>query len=555
MKLVIIGGVAGGMSAATRARRLNESADIVVYEAGPYVSFANCGLPYHVAGEITDRSKLLLHTPSSLEKRAALDVRINTTVTAIDPDKRQLTVKNEDGTVTTDTYDKLILSPGAEGIVPPIPGAQLALPLRTIDQMDAVIDRAKAAEQRAADAGRTPTAVVLGAGFIGLETVEALVGRGFDVTLVDMADHVLPPIDEDLAPYIENELVDNGVDVITGSAATEISGKDEVDLSVTLDNGKHYPADLVIMSVGVRPRSQLAVDAGLDVSDAGAIIVDDTQKTSDDNIYAVGDAVEVEFSTGRRAPILLAGPANRQGRRAADAVMGHKVIPQQPALGTAVVRVFEQVAAVTGASRRELESSGVEFETVRLHTASHAGYYPGAQQMHLMGYFGTDGRLLGAAGVGKDGIDKRIDVLAVAIRAGMTAEDLAELELTYSPPIGAAKDAVNMMGFVATNVLDDTCPQCQPRDVDTIDANKGILLDVRNSGERARFKVDDSIHIPLGELRDRIDELKEFADGRTVYIMCASGLRSYLATRILAGHNMKAVNVAGGAESIKMLKK
>lgn len=554
MKLVIIGGVAGGMSAATRARRLDEHAQITVYEGGPYVSFANCGLPYHLAGEIKDRSKLLLHTPQSLDKRAALDVRINTMVTAIDPAKKELTVRNPDGSTTTDTYDKLILSPGAEGIVPPIPGADLALPLRTIDQMDQVIAQADRAQNQAAAAGKRPSAVVLGAGFIGLETVEALVHRGFDVALIDMADHVLPPLDADLAPYVEKELTDHGVTVVTGAAATTIEDEGAQRYTVTLDNGDTFTSDLVIMSVGVRPRSQLAKAAGLDVTDRGAIIVDHNHKTSDDNIYAVGDAIEVTFASGRKAPVLLAGPANRQGRRAADAIMGKRTTPQQPVLGTAVVRVFDQVAAVTGTGRKELEASGVDFEVVRLHAGSHAGYYPGAETIHMMGYFAKDGKLLGAAAVGKDGADKRIDVLATAIRAGMTADDLAELELCYSPPIGAAKDPINMLGFVAQNALDGTCPQWQPDQLDYALEN-GFVLDVRNPGERERYKVEGSYHVPLPELRGRIDEVRLQAGDRTIYVHCASGLRSYLATRILIGNGMNALNLAGGADTLVSLGK
>ncbi|MDO5747990.1 MAG: FAD-dependent oxidoreductase [Actinomycetaceae bacterium] len=562
-RLIIVGGVAAGMSAAMRARRLNEQAHITVYEAGPYVSFANCGLPYHVGGEIEDRDKLLLHTPQSLKQRGNLDVRINHSVTAIDPEAQTVTVTTPSGEKETAQYDSLILAPGASEIVPPVPGAEKAFPLRTIDQMDAVIERAN--NILASTGENQPKAVVIGAGFIGLETVEALSERGFDVSVVDLVDHVLPPLDPDLAPYLEDALKAHGVNVITGVSAKAITGEDS--FVVELSDGQHLQADLIIMSVGVKPRSELAVQAGLEVNERGAIIVDENQRTSDPHIWAAGDVTAVTFHSGRVAPVMLAGPANRQGRRAADSVMGHRVTPVARVMATATVRVFDQVAAITGTGRRELDAAGVDYETIRIHAPNHVTYFPGAETIHLMGFFErSTGRLLGAQAVGRSGAPRRIDVLVTAIRAGMTADDLAELELCYSPPIGAAKDPINMMGFVAQNALDGTCPQWQPEDLDAIrDENRGIILDVRSAKEHERFSIPGALNIPLPELRDNLgaidnalrahcavsDEEDLDRSQTTIYVHCATGPRSYLATRILIGNGYKALNLAGGANSIQ----
>lgn len=552
MQIVIIGGVAGGMSAAARMRRIDESANIIVLEAGKYVSFANCGLPYHLGGEIEKRDSLLLHTPESLRVRANLDVRVGNYATAIDRDAKEVEVL-ADGVTSRISYDKLLIATGASAIVPNIVGADnpAVSTLRTIPELDGVIERADAAIAGAAAAGRAPRATVLGAGFIGLETVEALRGRGFEVDLVDLADHVLPPIDGDLAIYLAAELEANGVRLHLSAAAQEISDAADGGVNVSLSTGESVPADLVVMSVGVRPNSELAAAAGLELGERGTIKVDENMQTSDPSIWAVGDAVEVGFATGRRGAVMLAGPANRQGRSAADAMFGRTVTKQQPVLGTAVVRVFEQVAAVTGAGRRELIAAGIDPIVVRLHAENHAGYYPGAQMMHMLGFFDPEtGALLGAQAVGKEGVDKRIDVLATAIRAGMTADDLAELELTYSPPIGSAKDPVNMMGFVAQNHLDGFAPLWQPDNLDAA-REQGIILDVRNPGEVKGWKLSDSINVPLPELRDRVSEVVEAAAGKPVFVHCRSGVRSYLATRILRNAGVDARNIAGGELSLK----
>lgn len=552
MKLVVVGGVAGGMSAAARARRLDEHAQIVVFEAGPYVSFANCGLPYHVAGEIEKRDSLLLHTPESLAKRAALDVRINTEVIAIDRDAKTVTARGPEGEYT-ESYDKLILSPGAEAVDPPFCGTDhpAVFPLRTVPQMDELI--AKVEDVLAAKAsGKPARAVVLGAGFIGLEAVEALVHRGFDVTIVEFAPHVLPPLDADLASAVHDELTKHGVHLRLGVGASAIVEGEDGAARVELTDDTAVEADLVVLSVGVRPRSELAKAAGLDLGERDTILVDENQVTSDPDILACGDAVQVEFADGRRGPVLLAGPANRQGRRAADQALGHRTTPQQPVLATAVVRVFDLVAAVTGSNTRTLTQAGIDHRVIRIHGAHHAGYYPGATQIHLNATFSPDGKLLGAQAVGENGVDKRIDVLATAIRAGMGADDLAELELTYSPPIGAAKDVVNMLGFVAQNVLSGEAPTWDFEDYEDV-LTSDLVLDVRGEAEaeRSGVNIPGALLVPLPQLRDRLDEVREAAAGRPIAVHCASGLRSYLAQRILQAHGLQVRNFTGGSMSLK----
>lgn len=555
-RLVIVGGVAGGMSAAARARRLDESARIVVLEQSAYVSFANCGLPYHLSGEIGDRADLLLHTPASLRAALDLDVRTGHRVTAVDTAARTVTVATADGEYVEE-YDALLLAPGAVAVRPPITGIDhpAVHALRTVPDVDALRDRVDAAHQAATAAGRTPRAVVVGAGFIGLEAVEALVARGLDVDLVELADHVLPPLDAELAPLLADELRAHGVGLHLGTSVTAVAGTPGDDtVTVTLSDGRTLPADLVVVNVGVRPASDLARDAGLELSPRGAIRVDADHRTSDPHVWAVGDAIEVRHAvTGDTGPVPLAGPANRQGRRAADAMLGHRTTPQAPVQGTAIVRVFGLTAAVTGASQAALTRAGVEHEVVHVHPKHHAGYFPGAEAVHLVASFAPDGRLLGAQGVGRDGVDKRIDVLATALRAGMTADDLAELELAYAPPYGSAKDPVNMLGFVAQNALDGTMPQWQAADLDEVLATT-LVLDVRSAGERAVAHLPGSLHVPHTALREHLDEVRDAAAGRPVSVHCASGVRSYLATRILRGAGVDARNLSGGWLTLEALR-
>ncbi|HHT40025.1 MAG TPA: FAD-dependent oxidoreductase [Actinomyces sp.] len=549
MKLVIVGGVAGGMSAATRARRLDEHAEIVVFEAGPYVSFANCGLPYHLGGEIEDRDELLLHTPESLARRSALDVRVNSKVTAINRADKTVTVEGPDGEYT-ESYDKLILSPGSVAVTPPIEGIDhpAVTTLRTIPELDHVMELAEAGLKKSGDKAR---AVVIGAGFIGLEAVEALVHRGFEVDLVEFADHVLPKmLDPDLAVLLHRELRKHGVGVHLGVAADSFRDGEERPVVVTLNTGEEIEADLVITSIGVRPNSKLAEDAGLELGAGGAIVVDENQYTSDPDILAVGDAVEVLFHDGRRGSVMLAGPANRQGRRAADVVSGHKTIKQQPVLGTAGVRVFDLVAAATGSNTAALDKAGTDHILVHVHTLNHAGYYPGAKPIHLNATFDKEGHLLGAQAVGHEGVARRIDILATAIRAGMTAEDLAELELTYAPPLGSAKDLVNMVGFSAQNILLGDAPTWDLRDLDEIKESH-LILDVRPTAAVTEDRRIPGVpNIPIFELRDRLDEVRDLADGRPIALHCKTGVNSYLAQRILMQEGFEAYNCSGGYDTM-----
>ncbi len=558
-RIVIVGGVAGGMSAAARARRLDERADIIVLEQGGYVSFANCGLPYYLSGEIARRDSLLLHTPASLAMSLNLDVRIGHRVAEVDRPAQEVTVQTDDGSYRL-PYDALVLAPGAVPVRPPITGLDhpAVHALRTVPDVDALRQSIEGmlSEHRPE---QPPHAVVIGAGFIGLEAVEALVSRGLTVHLVELADHVLPPIDAELAPLLADELAAHGVDLRLGVSAQSVDLVTPLDaveesvetgstgaVTVTLSDGSTLPADLVIVNVGVRPANALAQEAGLETGPTGAIRVDADQRTSDPHIWAVGDAVEVtQAITGARIPVPLAGPANRQGRRAADSICGRRTTPQASVLATAIVRVFGLTAATTGANQATLRRAGIEHEVVHIHPGDHAGYYPGSEQMHLVASFAPDGTLLGAQGVGRAGVDKRIDVLATAIRANMTADDLAELELAYSPPYGSAKDAVNMLGFVAQNVLEGTMPQWQPWDLDDALATT-LVLDVRSRSEFAEGHVAAALNIPHLELRRRLDEVRKAADGRTVSVYCASGVRSHLATRVLLGEGFDARNLSGG---------
>lgn len=554
MRIVIVGGVAGGMSAAARARRLDEHAEIIVLEQGAYVSFANCGLPYHLSGEIAQRDALLLHTPESLAASLNLDVRTGHRVTGVDRHAQKVTIAAGEDSYAL-PYDALVLSPGAVGVRPPIAGLDhpAVHTLRTIPDVDALRERVDELLDTRVETGQAPRAVVIGAGFIGLEAVEALTSRGLQVHLVELADHVLPPMDAELAPLLAAELTAHGVDLRLGVSAQTVTPLDESvesnptgAVTVTLSDGATLAADLVIVNVGVRPASALALDAELDLGPTGAIRVDADQHTSDPHIWAVGDAVEVtQAITGSRMPVPLAGPANRQGRRAADSICGHHTTPQAAVLGTAIVRVFGLTAATTGANQSTLRRAGIEHEVMHIHPGDHAGYYPGSEDVHLVASFGPDGTLLGAQGVGRAGVDKRIDILATAIRAGMTADDLAELELAYAPPYGSAKDPVNMLGFVAQNVLDGTMPQWQADDLDEAMATT-LVLDVRSRTEFAEGHLDDALNIPHLEIRQRLDEVRAAAKGRKVSVLCARGVRAYLATRVLLGEGFDARNLSGG---------
>ncbi len=555
MKLVVVGGVAGGMSAAARARRLDEFAEIIVLERGHYVSFANCGLPYFLGGEITKRDALLLHTPDSLKARTNIDVRIDSEVTAIDPAARTVTVQGPDGSYQLD-YDALLLSPGSKTLTPPVEGVDhpSVFQLYTLPQLDAVMERTIPLI-----AGpKKPHALVVGAGFIGLEAVEAFVMRGFEVTLVEFAPHVLPPLDAELAPMLHAELEKNGVTVKVGTAVNAIAdaGAGDGSVKVGLSDGSELNADLILLSTGVAPNSDLAKAAGLQLGVKDSIVVDSNLRTSDPHIWAVGDAVQLRQNIGGvevLGPVPLAAPANRHGRWAADAIMGirKETDPKPPLVqSTAIVRVFGQVAAVTGASRQALARVGVKATTVHVHPNQHAGYYPGATEVHIVASFDDNGRLLGAQAVGTDGVDKRIDVLATAIKGGLTADDLIDLDLSYSPPFGSAKDAVNMLGFTAQNILTSQMPVWYAEDLAAARA-EGIILDVRSPKEFASGHVPGALNVPHTELRERMNEVREFAAGRKIFVHCLSGMRSYLATRMLIGNGLDARNLSGGLMTLR----
>lgn len=544
MKLVIVGGVAGGASAAARARRLSEDAEVVVIERGPDVSFANCGLPYYVGGEIAARDKLLVVTPDRLRERFKLDVRTRSSVEAIDRAGKAVRVRDlATGREYDEGYDKLILAPGAAPLVPAIPGTDRpgVFTLRTLNDADRI--------KAAVDGGGGP-AVVLGGGFIGLELVENFVRRGVATAVVQKDRQVLTPFDPEMTTAVEDHLRDRGVGLILGQTATAIEpGPD--GLQVRLADGRTLPARFVILGIGVRPDNRLAADAGLAVGVNGGVTVNDHMQTSDPDIYAVGDAVEVrDFVTGQPAHVPLAGPANRQGRLAADHIFGRADARYRGTQGTAIVRVFDTTAAMTGASEKTLRRHGRAYRKVYVHPAHHAGYYPGAEGMTLKLLFDpANGKVLGAQAVGRAGVDKRIDVLAVAIQAGMTVFDLEEMELAYSPQYGSAKDPVNMAGFVAAGLLRGEHPQV---DADAVGgAGDRLLLDVRTPGEFAAGHIRGAVNVPVDELRGRLAELPR---DRQIAAYCQVGQRGYLATRILRHAGFEASNVGGGYKTYQQFR-
>jgi NADPH-dependent 2,4-dienoyl-CoA reductase/sulfur reductase-like enzyme/rhodanese-related sulfurtransferase len=536
MKIAIVGGVAGGASAAARARRLSEEAQIILFERGPEPSFANCGLPYYIGGEIRDRAQLLVAPKEMLIRRHRLDVRTGQSVEAIDRPGKRLAVKRlADGARYEETYDKLILSPGASPLRPPIPGVDLAGIYTLRDLPDA--DRLRGV------AGSAKRAVIVGAGFIGLEMAENLVRRGLETTVVELVDQVLPPWDREMTAPLARHLVENGVRLILSDSAVQFANRGE-SLAVRLNSGTELDADLVVLSVGVRPENSLAVAAGLEIGQRGGIKVNRHMQTSDPDIYAVGDAVEVhDFVTGDPVQVPLAGPANRQGRIAADHIFGRDS-SYRGTQGTAIVGLFGMTAAMTGLSEKTLQRTGRAFQKIYLHPSHHAGYYPGAERMTLKLLFDPQGgKVLGAQAVGRAGVDKRIDVLAVAIQTGMTVFDLEEMELAYAPQFGAAKDPINMAGFIAAGVLRGDCPIAHVSDLPSAQAAGTLVLDVRTDVEFSHGHIPGAIHMPIDELRNRLGELKP---GKPVIAYCQVGQRGYLATRILRQAGLNAANLSGG---------
>lgn len=542
-RIVIVGGVAAGMSAAARARRLDEHAEIIVLERGDYVSFANCGLPYYVGGEITDSDKLLLQTPSSLRAALDLDVRVRHNVIGLDADAKTVTVVSDAGEQQV-SYDSLILAPGAFALRPPIEGldSPRVHTLRTVG--DAIA-------QREVVEGGAKKAVVLGAGFIGIEAAEALRMQGLEVDVVELAPHVLPPLETEIAAPVTAELRRMGIVVNDGVGAERIE-QDEHQDTVVLSDGRRITADLIVLSVGVRPDTAVFEAAGV-ACDRGSILVDEHGRTNLPDVYAGGDAVvSTDKVTGVRRPVWLAGPANRAGRQIADHILRpDRARPLPSLVGTAIVRVGELTVAVTGANRASLDQAGIDYDTLHLHPAQHAGYFPGATQMALVVHIRKgDGLLLGAQGVGREGVDKRIDVLATALRAGMVVEDLIDLDLAYSPVYGSAKDPINMIGMVGSNVVDGTLTLWYAEQWNEL-KDSTLVLDVRSVGEYNSGHLPGSLNIPHTELRDRIDEVRAAAAGRPVRALCGSGVRSHIANRVLEQAGFDSASMSGGMLTLR----
>lgn len=539
MKVVIIGGVAGGATAAARLRRLDESAEIVILERSGYVSYANCGLPYYIGGEITDEKELTLQTPQSFFARFRIDVRVKNEALSIDREKKTVTVKNlADGSVYEEAYDKLILTPGANAVKPDIPGigSSRIFTLRTVEDTM----RVKAYTENE----KPENAVIVGGGFVGLEMAENLTNLGVKTTVVEKDRQVMGQLDYDMACSVQAYLKKKQVNLRLKSG---VSSFEETDggLLVTLDNGETLTASMAVMSIGVTPDTRLAGEAGLRLGLKGSIAVNDHMQTSDPDIYAAGDAVEISrFATGERTLVPLAGPANKQGRIAADNICGRDS-RYHGAQGSSVLKLFDMTVAATGLSEKAAGNAGLSYDKAVTFSASHASYYPGASNMTIKTVFDKEtGKILGAQIVGFDGVDKRIDVLATAIRAGMTGEGLTELELAYAPPFSSAKDPVNMAGYVIENVRSGLVRQYHWHDVENLPRDgSAILLDTRTPSEYERKHIEGTVNIPLDELRERIGELD---NSKPVYVNCFSGLRSYVACRILSGYGFTCYNLSGG---------
>lgn len=536
-KIIIVGGVAGGATAAARLRRISEDVEIVLVERGEHISFANCGLPYYIGETIKDRSKLLVQTVKGMSERFNLDIRNLSEVMSINPEMKSVMIKNlQSGEVYEESYDKLLLSPGARPIVPPIPGLNentTLFTLRNIPDTDKIKNHV--------DNNNPKRAVVIGGGFIGIEMAENLVDRGIEVTLIEMANQIMAPIDFEMASILHAHLKEKGVQLILENGVQSFA---EQGKKVILSDGTEIQTDMTILSIGVRPENELAKSAGLELGERGGIVVNDFLQTSNEDIYAVGDAVEViDYISGTKAMIPLAGPANRQGRIAANNMMG-KNEKYQGTLGTSIAKVFDLTVAATGNNEKTLKRLGINYEVVHIHPSSHAGYYPGAAPIALKVIFDKEtGKIFGAQAVGADGVDKRIDVIATAIKGGLTVEDLTNLELSYAPPFSSAKDPVNMAGYVVTNIMEGELEHIQWHEVDKIVSEGGLLIDVREPMEREFGFIEGSINISLNDLRTKLNEIPK---GKTVYVSCQVGLRGYLASRILKNNGYHVKNVDGG---------
>ena len=529
-KIVVIGGVAGGMSAATRLRRLDAEAEIVVLEKSGYVSYANCGLPYYVGGVIEEENDLLLQTPASLHARFRLDVRVLTEALIIDPVKKEVSVQDlQSGNRYTLAYDKLVLSPGASPIVPPMPGVERALTLRTVEDVERIVAQVLAKPQ---------SAVVIGGGFIGVEIAENLIHKGIKTAVIEASDQVLAPLDPEMATLVAKEMRLQKVDLRLGVSVSAINPK-----SVTLSDGVEIPAELVILAIGVKPDTSLAKNAGLLIGSRNGIKVDEFNRTSNPDIYAIGDVAEkTDALDGEATLVPLANLANRHGRVVADHINGRTVRPVKT-IGTAIVKVFDLMIATTGWNEKRLKVSGRSYTSIHSHPNSHAGYYPDAKQMTLKLIFDPQsGEILGAQGVGIEGVDKRIDVISTAIRGDITAPELADLELAYAPPFGSAKDPVNMLGYMAENVISGLIETAQWNQIEEFRDKGYELIDVRTEGEFDRGSIPGAINIPVDEIRERQSEISN----KNLLVTCQVGQRGHTASLLLKELGFNVVNLDGG---------
>lgn len=539
MKIVIVGGVAGGASAAARLRRLGEEHEILMLERGKYISFANCGLPYHIGGTIKERDNLLVQTVEGMKKRFNIDVRVKSEVTAIDVKDKSITVRDLAAQRSyTERYDKLLLSPGAEPVRPPIPGidSDRILTLRNMSDMDRIIEKIEQTSAR--------KAVVIGAGFIGLEIAENLHERGIAPAVVEKLDQVLAPVDREIAAQVHQHFKENHIGLYLGDGVTGFEEQEHA-IEVSLESGTKLSSDIVILSIGVRPETRLAQEAGLEIGQRGGIKVDAYLRTSDEHIYAVGDAVEVtHLINGAQTLIPLAWPANRQGRIVADNMVGVNPKPYAGSMGTSILKVFDLTVAATGLNEKLLSAGGMDYHVVTVNRNSHAGYYPGALPFTLKLIFSPEGRIFGAQAIGYDGVDKRIDVIAAAIKGGLTVRELQELELAYAPPYNSAKDPVNIAGYTAENLLDGMFSQTRWYELERLlEDDRNVLVDVRTRDEYQLGTIPGAVHMELDTLRENLETLDK---NKHYIVFCQVGHRGYLAARILAENGLSVSNLDGG---------
>ena len=545
-KIIIVGGVAGGASTAARLRRLDENAEIIMFEKGEYISFANCGLPYYIGEIIKEREKLIVQTVDEMSNKFNLDIRNLSEVVKIDKENNKITVKNlKNNEIYEESYDTLVLSPGASPIKPNIRGIEDCEDLYTLrnipdtDKIKAYVDNKKPRK-----------AIVIGGGFIGLEMAENLRERGLDITLVEAGNQVMAPLDIEMAAIVHDVLIDKDVKLILNDGVKEFKDKGK---RVVLSSGKEIETDLIILSIGVRPETSIVKEAGIELNERGGIIVDKHMKTSVDNIYALGDAVEIiDFVNKKPAMIPLAWPANRQGRIVADNICGRNS-SYKGSLGSSVAKIFDYTVATTGNNEKTLKKLGIDYKAIHIHPGSHAGYYPGAFPISFKMLFNPkDGRILGAQGIGIDGVEKRIDIISTAIKGNLNVFDLQDIEPCYAPPYNSAKDPVNMLGYYASNIMEDLVDIIQWNKVDELDKNNSIIVDVREEFELVTGTFENSINIPLGQLRDRLDEIPK---NKNVYVTCQVGQRGYVASRILRSNGINAINIDGGIKTYIYVKR